>query len=340
MRTFGTKILAKWGSKSGNLGVEFTSAGKLGTFRPFQHSNLSMARRIWTYQELIDSGKTKRQIESLVREQKLTRIFRGVYISGEVTGDLVWWALKPRRKNIALDGYSAIQSHLNQHLTLPILIRVPTSSKSNLTDAYVRQVRSTRMPHGQRVNFIDAIATCLDHNYFRGSSYLHQIVEEYYSGDYGAQNLKKHLAEIGGRDGTKLADFLAVATPGSDSELELILVRLLQRLGFKTEQNTKIGGYKWDVCIRDLWVLIDIDSWKYHGGDNRTQFVLDRWKSNHAAAMGWTALRLTDSCVVYDQVEIVDFLNRIREFRKKAPNGRLKDVISRPVWEWHSDLNI
>lgn len=312
---------------------------KLGTLSPFLQSNLSMAQRIWTYQQLINSGKTKRQIASSIKVQQLTRIFRGVYISGEVTGDVVWRALKSHRKGVALDGYSAIQSHLNQSLQLPVLVRVSKAFRSNHTDSYVRQIPSRRMPREQRVNFIDAVATCLDRNYYP-NSYLHKIVEEYYRGDFGAQSLQKHLAKIGGRDGTKLAEFLAIATPGSDSELELILVRLLKKFGFKTEQNVKINGYKWDICIRDLWVLIDIDSWKYHGGSNGTQFVLGRWKSNHAAAMGWTALRVTDTCVNYNEVEILAFLNRIREFRGKTPNGRLKGVESRPVWEWHSDLNI
>ncbi len=297
-----------------------------------------MTQQIWTYQELINSGKTRRKINTAMRDQEITRIFRGVYIVGPPTGHLVWVAVRRFRKQVALDGRSAIESHLDRPLSIPVTVRIPTTSRTALNSNYVRGIRSSRMPDGTRVTLIDAIATCLDDGALPRHN-LHQVVAQQYRGDLGAQRLQKELAELGQRPCQRLSAFLAVVVPGTDSDLEIQLVNLLQRHGFSTEQNLKIGGYKWDVCIRGLWVLIDLDSWRYHGGSNGDQFILDRWKSNHAAALGWTALRITDTCLNYNQEELIAFLQQIREFRATAPNARLKGIESRPVWSWHSELN-
>lgn len=297
-----------------------------------------MTQRIWTYKELISSGKTRWQIDTALKEKKITRVFRGIYIVGTPTGPLVWAAVKQRRKEVVLDGRSAIESHLNRSLTIPITVRFPSTARTSLSNNYVREIRSVRMPPSKEVTLIDAIATCLDDETLSRPS-LHQVVEQQYRGGRGARRLQEDLSQLGGRTGHKLEDFLSIATPGTDSKLEIRLVNLLQRHGFKTEQNVVVGGYKWDVCLRGLWVLIDLDSWRYHGGTNGSQFILDRWKNNHAAALGWTALRVTDSCLVYNDTHIIAFLKQIRDFRATAPNARIKGIETRPVWSWHSELN-
>ena len=304
---------------------------------PQWQSDIHMAQKIWTYKELIHSGKTRWQIDTAVKGQEITRIFRGVYITGTPTGSLVWAAVRRFRKKVALDGRSAIESYLDRPLSIPITVRMPATSRTDLSGKYVRGIRSSRMPDATRVTLIDAIATCLDDGTL-ARRYLHQAVEQYYRGDLGVRRLQKDLSELGKRSGQKLSAFLAVAIPGTDSELEAKLVNLLQRHGFITEQNATIGGYKWDVCIRGLWVVIDLDSWHYHGGSNGDQFILDRWKNNHAAALGWTALRITDTCLNYNQVELINFLKQIRAFRADFPSARLKDIESSPVWSWHSEL--
>ncbi|GAB3593678.1 hypothetical protein CFAEC_00160 [Corynebacterium faecale] len=302
-----------------------------------KQSDLDMAQKIWTYQELINSGKTRRQIDTAVKDRKITRIFRGMYIMGTPTGSLVWAAVRQHRREVALDGRSAIESYLDRPLSIPITVRMPATSRTDLKSNYVRGIRSSRMPDAMRVTLIDAIATCLD-DASLANRYLHQAVEQYYRGDLGTRRLHQELSQLGARSGQKLSAFLMVAITGTDSELEVKLVSLLQRHGFITEQNISIGGYKWDVCIRGLWVLIDLDSWHYHGGSNGDQFILDRWKNNHAAALGWTALRITDTCLNYNQEELINFLKQIHAFRVDFPNARLKDIESSPVWSWHSEL--
>ena len=50
-----------------------------------------------------------------------------------------------------------------------------------------------------------------------------------------------------------------------------------------------------DLAYPELKIAIELDSWKYHGGDNLTAFTNDRARKNDLIALGWAAPSFTES---------------------------------------------
>ena len=50
-----------------------------------------------------------------------------------------------------------------------------------------------------------------------------------------------------------------------------------------------------DLAYPELKIAIELDSWKYHGGDNYTAFTDDRARKNDLIALGWAAPSFTES---------------------------------------------
>ena len=50
-----------------------------------------------------------------------------------------------------------------------------------------------------------------------------------------------------------------------------------------------------DLAYPELKIAIELDSWKYHGGNNLTAFTDDRARKNDLIALGWAAPSFTES---------------------------------------------
>lgn len=302
-----------------------------------------MEQKVWTYKELLALGKTKGEIAWAVRKRKIYRLFHGVYTSvANPTAWTVWEGLLKVRPNAVLDGKSAIEVYQGKSPTLPLCARVPTPNLRQGAAAMVRLRRSIRGRPQQLAGFkvvslADAVATYLKEGGQVPALELRKLVESVYFSDRGNQRQNKELKELKTSPKKQLREFLGACISGTDSKLERRFVAAIRGAGFKTDQNYKIGGYKWDTMIRSLKVVIDVDSRMYHGSENRN-FIIDRWKTNEAQAQGWLALRITDDCVDYALPQIIEWLQEIKTFRHTHPRRSLNSQGIGPVWRWHNAM--
>ena len=88
------------------------------------------------------------------------------------------------------------------------------------------------------------------------------------------------------------ANLLAPA-PRTRSDLEADFLAFLYDRRFPTPQtNTLIEGYEVDCVWPDHKLIVELDSWTYHG--TRTAFHKDRRRDLHLTALGWRSVRVTD----------------------------------------------
>ena len=106
-----------------------------------------------------------------------------------------------------------------------------------------------------------------------------------------------------GRSMSKVHAVLGARIPGYDpgeSDLETRALRALTAAGLpppKQQHRIEIEGRKAriDLAYPDLKIAIELDSWKYHGGNNLTAFNDDRAKKNELIRKGWAAPSFTES---------------------------------------------
>ncbi len=87
--------------------------------------------------------------------------------------------------------------------------------------------------------------------------------------------------------------------PG-DSDLETRALRALTAAGLPPpKQQHRMMVERQEGADRlaypELKIAIELDSWKYHGGDNLTAFTDDRARKNDLIALGWAAPSFTES---------------------------------------------
>lgn len=79
----------------------------------------------------------------------------------------------------------------------------------------------------------------------------------------------------------------------SRSDLERLLCRICRRHHLPVpEQNVLIGDYEVDFLWREQGLIVEVDSWKYHG--TNTAFENDRVRDVDLKLDGYTVLRVTD----------------------------------------------
>ncbi|WP_080792947.1 type IV toxin-antitoxin system AbiEi family antitoxin domain-containing protein [Corynebacterium pacaense] len=301
-----------------------------------------MEKTVWTRHELLAAGKSSASITRAVRAEKIRRLCRGIYALRDPDPLEVLKAVTAARPEAVVDGATAIALHQYTTPNLPICLRVSSVVHGTGTPAILHLRRSRRSAQceieGYRVVLLaDAIGTCLEEGSVPESR-LRLVAEKEFGSYRGNLRLDGELAALATSSKSRLAEFLQNCSTGTDSALERAFVDKLRRHGFVTTQNFKVGGYKWDVCLRELGVLIDVDSRRFHAGEHNAAFVLDRWKTNHAQVAGWTALRVSGDCIQFHAVEVLGLLEKIREFRGRNPTARLAGIVESPVWEWHMEI--
>jgi len=113
----------------------------------------------------------------------------------------------------------------------------------------------------------------------------------------------ERLGAAPGRSISRVRQVLAARLPGydpGDSDLETRALRALVAAGLpppRQQHRMVLNGKKVriDLAYPELKIAIELDSWKYHGGDNLTAFTNDRARKNDLIALGWAAPSFTES---------------------------------------------
>lgn len=99
------------------------------------------------------------------------------------------------------------------------------------------------------------------------------------------------------------------------SELEREFRSLCQTTGLPLPQtNVRLGRWEVDVLYPEASLVIELDSYRFHGG--RWQFNRDRRKGLELAAAGYEVIRLTWVQVKHDHAEVSRLLRQILHRRQ------------------------
>ena len=279
--------------------------------------------------ELRARGLSQRQIEGLVRRGRLHRVEQGIFTTAPPRGKLLLRALGLRRPNLVFTGRTALELRQGTPLTLPV--QAVVDGKKALHRSPLLQVRRRRHIRFQEidgfkvtlraVSVADADDTPDDE--------LITFMESQYRGTEGRVALEAELGTMH-RVPAHLTALLSRTSVGADSDAERLVFRALIARGVEVEQNVPVGGYLFDLLIRKAGVIVEIDGYRYHTGEDRKTFVRDRRKANVATRQGFRVLRYSGSCVTYHLEDVVEqIMAAVDLSAEELPTE------TRPVWEWH-----
>lgn len=295
---------------------------------------------IRTTEELLAKGWTTAKIAWKKQKGKIFSVFRGVYADAEPTPEVVAEALLKVRPGVVFEKHTALELYTGKPLSLPLQARVP-SGALRVGDSDVVELRRSRLkvfgicrglPVASPAEVVNSLLPS-DLN-VPVSPELYQLMETHYAGKDGAMQLEMNLKYLGGGCKTRIRDFVQhKVVVGVDSPPEADLIRALRAEGFKVTPQYRLGEYRWDVGVKGLKVVIDVDSKQYHMNDEKA-FVVDRWKANSGLLRGWIALRVTTICVSHHLEGIVELLKEIRRLKQVSPR-KFPKIDLKPVWQWH-----
>ena len=280
----------------------------------------------WTTSALRARGIGRRKQSKLVANGQLHKVHRGIYVDGKPTAENFAMALTQSLANVALSGHSAIQKHLGQTLTFPLELEGPRTISGEKF-----QVKHTRR---ETTQVIDGVRVVEPLWAARSSAYEQTwLLERYYQGHQGIDRLRRDLGRMK-RASTRLRRVLKGCSIGADSVAEKDLAAARRRVGYRVQHNTQLAGYRFDLWLKKLGILIEVDGYEVH--NNSKSFVSDRWKSNDGAALGCVVLRFSADCIRYHLKQVLDKIEEIAQWiRRGRPRRDKIGVKANPVFNWH-----
>jgi very-short-patch-repair endonuclease len=307
-----------------------------------------MDQTIWTTRELYTAGWTKRAVAAAVEKKELFRVGRGFYTT-EDDPDTVLKALVVAHPGIVFTGRTAAYVYRSLPLRWPVEAEHPSKRHTDRLITIRRRARQkTTVVNGVEVITAAKTAASL---VAEDADAAVRVLEWGYTGIKGTARFREELAELSREERKRLRSVAAGAVLGTASDLEKKAVRLirdalkpeLESGRITLETNGMVRGYCFDIVIREARVLIEIDSWTYHGEGRarKSTFVRDRHKGNQAARWGWTLLRFADPSIdkepEYVAVEAADTVRFILEHDRLRREDEALDT-DRQMWLWHARL--
>ena len=304
-------------------------------------------KKIWTTAELKDAGWGEARTRRALGDT-LHRVARGVYTTTMDT-DVVLRALALAHPGIVFTGRTAAYLHYALPMEWPATAcRTSRRHNDDLITIRRRRPGTGRAGSVTSVRGVDATTAAQTAVDLDNPAEQVRVLERGYSGLRGTENFEKDAAHLSRTGRRRLAAIRSKAIIGTASNLETQAVQLIRsalrpelEAGLITiETNAMVRGYCWDIMIPEVRLLIEIDSWAYHGEAKakRMDFARDRCKGNQATRWGYLLLRYPDSAVkhaphyVSDEVaDAVRFeLQHLRRFRREDE----AIPTDAPMWLW------
>jgi hypothetical protein len=273
------------------------------------------------YSQLIAIGCSSGAIDHAVTTQRLHRLHRGVYAVGHprVSREGQFMAaVLTCGPNAVLSHWSAAEHWgLLQRRRALIAISAPTHRRAS---KLVRPHWIPRMHHSERtrrnrIPITTVPRTLLDLAAAAPEWQLRRAVNEAERrGLLNQRAIKETLERHRGRPGTPaLRDVIAAVDPQthrSRSDLEVDFLKLCRRFGLPIPVlNGKIEGYEVDVHWPGTKVIVELDTWDYHGTSG--SFESDRRRDAHLASMGYTVIRVTGTWMDTDPAGVAATIRRL-----------------------------
>jgi very-short-patch-repair endonuclease len=311
---------------------------------------------LWTTAELRRLGKTARQIAAAVKDGTIRPVIRGVYCTdvaspstaitrrGRIqpaTGPAT--PTRPHRGHRPPACYGMVEmspgparpGHPSPGTTASRQHPAPPACRASAGARAAPQLQPARRPGDHAVPQAGRRPTR----------------DPRTRGVKGNDALAEDLTALPPRHRGAAARLLDGLVTGTASKLELRavhhLLRALDGVDVTVKINHKVEGYRFDIVIEEADVLVEIDSYAFHGagGEKMSEetFQTDRWKGNTAVRAGRTLLRYSDSCVnflgptVAEQIADTVRYNLPGHRRSQFRRRRLGEFLTSdlPAWLWH-----
>lgn len=257
--------------------------------------------RVLTTEQLLGAGLSAEAIEHRVRQGRLQRMWRGVYLVGPAP---------PHPLSLALGAVSSFDgaayvSHgwatfvhgFGPRPELPIDITVVSGSRKPRRN--VRVHRSSTLVGGDltkrwSIPVTSPARAILDQAETHTLPQLERLIADALVAKavtYG--QLHEILNRAGRRQAaTRLRAALADSPGMTLSEAERILRRLLRQAGLPQPiTDHPVGIYRADFAWPQHMLIVEVDSWTHHG--HKRAFHRDRRRNAKLAAQGWSILPVT-----------------------------------------------
>ncbi len=305
-------------------------------------------RAIWSSAQLRSDGHTYRDIGRAVTQGELIRVAHGFYVS-EDNPKIILMAFARAYPGIIFTGRTAAFLYGALPMEWPATAEHPTSRT-----AATRLVLRRRTPKPSRqvewlqVSVPAKVAVDLSAS-DEGTAV--RVLEMGYSGFKGTRRLDEDRAGLTRGERARLAQFLPRAVLGTASDLETTAVKVIRRAlaeevasgAVTVETNKLFRGYWFDVMIREARLLVEIDSYAFHGEGKarRSSFVRDRHKGNQVTRWNWLLLRYADHTVKtvpgYVGAEVADTVRFVLAHDRRRREEEALDT-DRPVQDWYPDV--
>lgn len=258
--------------------------------------------RTLTLEQLLAAGLTPEAIEHRVRQGRLQRLWTGVYLVGPAPphplslahgaiASCAGPAWVSFRWAAYVDGFAPAPE-------LPVDVTVRSGSrdgrpgKVKVHRSALLEPRDVTIRHGipmttaaRAILDIAETASAIELEALIADAHVAKVLTE--------RQLHDVLNRAGRRRGAaKLRRILTDAPGLTLSEAERILRRLLKQAGLpQPTTNYAIGRYKADFAWPRHKLIVELDSWAYHG--HRKAFHHDRRRNAELTAQGWSVLPVT-----------------------------------------------
>lgn len=309
---------------------------------------------VWSTAQLSARGLTRHGIATKVANGELRRLVRGYYVAGDVSEMQVLQALAAGNDGLVFCGTTAgVIYGACEKMTWPAqgyLPRGGSRSGGALLDVRMRARPRTRRVEGLAV--ITPVQTAVELMGDVPAQRLGEMLARAYPGAKGNDVLASDMAALPGSRRTVAAGLLDGVVTGTASNLEARAVTAIREglaaagpADVTVLVNHKIRGYRFDIVIPEARVLIELDSFAFHGAGgakaSERTFIVDRWKGNMATRWGWALLRYTDRCiggalahVVDEVVDTVGYRMLHTRDRRLRMEGESRHT-DQEVWRWH-----
>lgn len=276
---------------------------------------------------LLGVGVTRTEVETRLRDGRLTALHRGVYLVGAVASEHAYaqaallacgqGAALSHRSAASLWGLWPYPSRAYPWVTVPREInRGRLVARRALVPAC-----DLREKHGMRV--VSPPRAILDCATILGDPYELEalVAEAHYRGVAREPELRDQIARNRGRPGVcSLRATLDVegGAQRTRSGGERWFLRLLRENGIKGfEANAKVHGWEVDFVWRELGFCIELDGWDGHS--SRASFEKDRRKWADLSACGLTVIPLATRTAQGNERETIRI---VREMLRQASSRR------------------
>jgi very-short-patch-repair endonuclease len=303
---------------------------------------------VWTTAQLQSAGHTHRHIARAVASGELIKIATGLYISKR-DALTVLHAFARAYPGLTYTGRTAAHLYGASGMVWPAQAHHPTSrSMARYLDLRRRVERPTDRRHGLQVSVGAIVAADLAVD---DQDAAVRVLEAVYCGYKGSRRLEEDCGQLTRAERKRLEPVLTKAVFGTASKLEETAVKIIKRAlseeiaaGLVTvEANKLFRGYWFDIMIKQARVLIEIDSYAFHGEGKakRSAFIRDRHKGNQVTRWNWLLLRYPDHSVKhmprYVGAEVADTVRFVLGHDRMRHEDEAIDS-DRPTHDWYPEV--